>query len=188
MWSSEDICHIWCTVNKAKRNRELLRLFRFEKWQICRSKHFPYQGGFIGFFEGAKCGCEHSARCKSVNMQNRHGCSIVIWKGVLKQSDTIQFLCEWILISSKCTRNIHWPSTPETEVNRKDNNVRKISKRRQKVYACTDIDFSKVLFNDVMFWEWEKGDLSSEICRVSLWNFFLSAQSWPLTVPVVPIK
>ena len=36
-----------------------------------------------------------------------------------------------------------------------------------------DIDFGEVLFNDVMFWEREKGDLSNEIYRVSLGIFYL---------------
>ena len=34
-------------------------------------------------------------------------------------------------VSSNCTRNIHWPSRPEREVNRKENTVGKIAKRRQ---------------------------------------------------------
>ena len=36
-------------------------------------------------------------------------------------------------VSSSCTRNIHWPSTAEKEVNRKENTVWKIAKRRQSL-------------------------------------------------------
>ena len=34
-------------------------------------------------------------------------------------------------VSSNCTRNISEPFTPEYEVNRKENTVEKIAKRRQ---------------------------------------------------------
>ena len=74
--------------------------------------------------------------------------------------------------SSNCTRNIYRPSTPEKEVNRKENIVGKIAKRRQiatdsKVYAYSDIDLGEVLFHYVMFFEKESRDLSRRIYRVS---------------------
>ena len=34
-------------------------------------------------------------------------------------------------VSSNCMRNIHRPSTPEKEVNRKENTLWKIAKKRQ---------------------------------------------------------
>ena len=75
-------------------------------------------------------------------------------------------------VSSNCTRNIHRPSTPEKEVNWKENTAGKIAKRRQiatdsKVYACSDIDLGEVLFHYVMFCDKEDSDLSSMISHLS---------------------
>ena len=71
-------------------------------------------------------------------------------------------------VSSNCTRNIHGPSAPEKEVNRNEDTPGKIAKRRQiatdlKIYACSNIDLSEVLFNNIPFYEKENRDLSSMI-------------------------
>ena len=63
-------------------------------------------------------------------------------------------------------------STPEKEVNRKENTEGKIAKRRQiatdsKVNACSDIDLGEVLFLYVPFSDKENRDLSSKIYRLS---------------------
>ena len=50
-------------------------------------------------------------------MAARYDRKTVIWKGLLKQFNTIQFLCF-----------IYRPSTPEKEVNRKENAMGKIAK------------------------------------------------------------
>ena len=50
-------------------------------------------------------------------MVARYDRKIVIWKGVLGQFNTVQFLCF-----------IYRPSTPEKEVNRKENTEGKIAK------------------------------------------------------------
>ena len=76
-------------------------------------------------------------------------------------------------VSSDCKRNIHRPSTPEKEVNRIENTVGKVAKRRQiatnsKVYTCSYRDRGEVLFRYVIFCDIENKDLSNEIYRVSL--------------------
>ena len=59
------------------------------------------------------------------------------------------------------------------EVNRKENTVGKIAKRRliatdSKVYACSDVDLGEVLFHYALFCYQENRDLSSNIYRFSL--------------------
>ena len=71
-------------------------------------------------------------------------------------------------VSSNCTRNIHGPSAPEKEVNRKEDTPGKIAKRRQiatdfKIYAYSNTDLSEVLFNNILFYDKENRDLSSMI-------------------------
>ena len=95
------------------------------------------------FLTRARAGCEHSASLKSVNTHNKHGGSIrshnrYLKKCVKKQLNSFYVMESWV--SSNCTSNIYRPSTPEKEVNRKEDTVGKIAKRRQivtdsKVYA-----------------------------------------------------
>ena len=59
-------------------------------------------------------------------------------------------------VSNNCTRNIYKHSTPEKEVNRKENTVGK---------KATGL--SEVLFHYVMFCDKENKDLSSNIYSVS---------------------
>ena len=56
-------------------------------------------------------------------------------------------------VSSDCTHNIHRPSTPEKEVNRKENTVGKNCQKAtdSKVNTCSDIDLGQVLFHYVIF-------------------------------------
>ena len=70
-------------------------------------------------------------------MAARYDRTIVIWKGVLKQLDSIYVMES--RVSSNCTRNIHGPSAPEKEVNRKEDTPGKIAKRRQ---IATDLKFT----------------------------------------------
>ena len=63
--------------------------------------------------------------CKT-NMVARYDRTIDIWKGVLKNS----FYVMESSVSSNYTRNIHKSSTPKKEVNRRENTVGKIAKRR----------------------------------------------------------
>lgn len=75
-------------------------------------------------------------------------------------------------VSSNCACKIHRLSTLEKEVNRKENTVGKIAKRRQiatdsKVYACPSKDLGEVLFHYVVFCYKENRDLSSNVYRVS---------------------
>ena len=99
-------------------------------------------------------------------MAARYDRTIVIWKGVLKQLDSIYVMES--RVSSNCTRNIHGPSAPEKEVNRKEDTPEKIAKRRQiatdlKIYAYSNTDLSEVLFNNILFYDKENRDLSSMI-------------------------
>ena len=99
-------------------------------------------------------------------MAARYDRTIVIWKGVLKQLDSIYVMES--RVSSNCTRNIHGPSAPEKEVNRKENTPEKIAKRGQiatdlKIYAYSNTDLSEVLFNNILFYDKENRDLSSMI-------------------------
>ena len=71
-------------------------------------------------------------------------------------------------VSSNCTRNIHRPSTPEKEVNRKENTKDCQEATDSKVYAWSDIDLGEVLFHYVMFCDKENRDLWSKIYRVFL--------------------
>ena len=76
-------------------------------------------------------------------------------------------------VSSDCTRNIDRPSTHEKEVNRIENTVGKVAKRRQiatnsKVYTCSNRDRGEVLFHYIIFCDIENKDLSNESYRVSL--------------------
>ena len=128
-------------------------------------------------FDRARSGCEHNASFKSVNTQNKHGGSIrshdSYLKRYVKNSLTQRsFYVTKSWVSSNCTRNIHRPSTPEKEVNWKENTAGKIAKRRQiatdsKVYACSDIYLGEVLFHYVMFCDKEDSDLSSMIYHLS---------------------
>ena len=99
-------------------------------------------------------------------MAARYDRTIVIWKGVLKQLDSIYVMES--RVSSNCTRNIHGPSAPEKEVNRKEDTPEKIAKRRQiatdlKIYAYPNTDLSEFLFNNILFYDKENRDLSSMI-------------------------
>ena len=68
----------------------------------------------------------------SVNMQNKYGMQTKHGRRCVKNNLTQYSI--YILesrVSSKYNRNIHRPSTPEKEVNQKENTVGKIAKRRQ---------------------------------------------------------
>ena len=100
----------------------------------------------------------------------RYDRTIVFRKGVLKQLNTIRFYVMESRASSYCTRNIHRPFTPEKEVYRKENTVRKIAKRRQirkSTHAQIPI-LAKLLVHYVVFFGKENRDLSSKIYRVPL--------------------
>ena len=107
-------------------------------------------------------------------MQNKHG-------GLIRSHDRHRKRCVpnsltqcgfYVMestVSSNYTRNIHRPSTPEKEVNRKENTVNKIAKGRQirkSTHAQIPI-LAKVLFHYVMFCDKENRDLSSKVYRVS---------------------
>ena len=120
----------------------------------------------MGFFDRARFGCEHS---KSF-LVARYDRTIFIRKGVLKQLNTISFYVMESRASSYCTRNIHRPFTPEKEVNRKENTVGKIAKRRQirKSTRAQIPILAKLLVHYVVFCGKENRDLSSKIYRVPL--------------------
>ena len=121
-------------------------------------------------FGRARSGCEHNASFKSVNMQNKHGGSIRSHDSHLKRyvKNSLTQPSFYVMesrVSSNCTRNIHRPSTPEKEVNLKENTAGKIVKRRQiatdwKVYTCSDIDLGEVLFHYLMFCDLSFGEIS----------------------------
>ena len=100
----------------------------------------------------------------------RYDRTIVFRKGVLKQLNTIRFYVMESRASSYCTRNIHRPFTPEKEVNRKENTVGKIAKRRQirKSTRAQIPILAKLLVHYVVFCGKENRDLSSKIYRVPL--------------------
>ena len=138
---------------------------RYEK----RALNFAIEA-FSTFFDRVRSGCEHSASLISVNLQTnvaaRYDRTVVIWKGVLKtvSHNTVFYLME-SRVSNKCTRNIYRPFTPEKEVNRKENTLGKIAKRRQtatdsKVYAYVDIELGEVLFRFVIFCDKENRNLA----------------------------
>ena len=65
----------------------------------------------IGFFDHMRSGCEHSSSFKSVNMQNKHGSSILL-HGYLKRCIEhslirYSFYVMESRVSSNCTHNIH---------------------------------------------------------------------------------
>ena len=101
--------------------------------------------GSVGSFDRARSGCEHSASFKSDNMQNKYGGSIRSHDCYLKRCVRISLTyCGFYLMESRVSnnyaRNIYKHSTPEKEVNRKENTVGKIVKRRQvltKFYSIT---------------------------------------------------
>ena len=64
-------------------------------------------------------------------MEARYDRMVVNWKDVLNILKQYSFCVMESRVSSNCTCNIHRPSTPEKEVNRKENTVGKIAKRRQ---------------------------------------------------------
>ena len=106
-----------------------------------QSKH----GGLIGSHDG------HRKRCVPNSLTQ---CSFHVMEST---------------VSSNYIRDIHRPSTPEKEVNRKENTVDKIAKGRQirkSTHAQIPI-LAKVLFHYVMFCDKENRDLSSKIYRVS---------------------
>ena len=85
---------------------------------------------------------------------------------MLKQLDSIYVMES--RVSSNCTCNIHGPSAPEKEVNRKEDTPGKITKRQQiatdlKIYPYSNTDLSEVLFNNILFYDKENRDLSSMI-------------------------
>ena len=101
-------------------------------------------------------------------MQNKHCGSIrshdCYLKRCVKNSLTqYSFHVMESSVSSNCTRNIHWPSTAEKEVNRKRKHRVKDCQEttESKVYACSDIDLGEVLFHYVMFCDKENRFLSS---------------------------
>ena len=106
-------------------------------------------------------------------MAARYDCMIVNWKGMFKTVQHSTVFMKWNRgFSSNCTRNIHRPSTPEKEVNWKENTTRKIAKRRKiatdwKVYACSDIDLGQESFEH----DWSP---------FLWWNFLRF--SWPLNI------
>ena len=65
-------------------------------------------------------------------------------------------------VFSKCTRNIHRPSKPEKEVNRKENTVGKISHSLRKSTHTHIPTLGKLIFCDK-----ENRDLSSKIYHIS---------------------
>ena len=71
-------------------------------------------------------------------------------------------------VSSNCTCDIHRPSTPKNEVNRKENTVERSLRKAtdSKAEACSYIDLGEVLSHYVMFCT-ENRALSSKIYRVS---------------------
>ena len=108
-------------------------------------------------------------------MQNKHGGSIRSGHCHLKRcvKNTLTLYSFYVIksrVSRNFYRNIHKPSTPEKEVNRKENTVGKIAKRlqiRKYVYACLDTNLNEVLSHYVMFCDKENRVLSSKIYRVS---------------------
>ena len=61
-------------------------------------------------------------------------------------------------VSSNCTHNIHRPSMPEEEVNRKENIEGKDCQKVTdlKFYTCSDTDLDEVLFHCVILYATEK--------------------------------
>ena len=88
---------------------------------------------FIGFLDSARSGCELSARFKTFKMKNKHDSSIqshdCYLKRCFKNSLTqYSFYVMEARVSSNCTRDIH-RTTPEKEINQKENSVGKIAQR-----------------------------------------------------------
>ena len=89
-------------------------------------------------------------------MAARYDRTIVLWKSVLKSVKTqYSFYVMESRVSSDYTRNIHRPSTPEKEVNQKENTVGKIAKRPQiatdsEIYVYSDIERGVFLFQNVI--------------------------------------
>ena len=89
--------------------------------------------------------------------------------------------------SSNCTRNIHRPSKPEKEVNRKENTLGNIAKKA-KVYSCSDIDLGEVLFHYVMFCDKEIAIFRVRFIAFLQWNFLRFVGPLKICVPfLVPV-
>ena len=93
----------------------------YAHWWVFLTGHLPFKEAPEGFLIAQDLGANKSralkvSTCKT-NMAARYDRKIVIWKGVFKQFNTIQFLCF-----------VYRPSTSEKEVNRKENTMGKIAK------------------------------------------------------------
>ena len=125
-------CLVWLARLQMEKNRKI----KAREWQGSLVWVLMSLRRLHGVFGRARSGCEHNASFKSVNMQNKHGGSIrshdSYLKRYVKNSLTQHsFYVTKSRVSNNCTRNIHRPSTPEKEVNWKENTAGKIAKRRQ---------------------------------------------------------
>ena len=109
-------------------------------------------------FDSGRSGYEYSASFPSVNMQNKHG-------GSIRSPDCYM---------KKCVKNslTQYSFYVKNKSNEKKTWVGKIANRRQiatnsKVYVCSDIDLSEILFHYVMFCGKENKGLSRKIYRIS---------------------
>ena len=86
-------------------------------------------------------------------------------------------------ISSNCTRNIHRPSTTKKEVNRKENTVGKIAKRRQ-IRKSTHAQIPIL----ARFYSITKSFAEFDLLRFLQLNFLRFAGSLNIFVPfIVPV-
>ena len=128
--STHSHCLVWLARLQMEKNRKI----KAREWQGSLVWVLMSLRRLHRVFGRARSGCEHNASFKSVNMQNKHGGSIrshdSYLKRYVKNSLTQRsFYVTKSWVSSNCTRNIHRPSTPEKEVNWKENTAGKIAKR-----------------------------------------------------------
>ena len=152
------------------------RTWRFLSTYTCLCK-------WRGFFDRTRSGYEHNASFKSDNMQNKHGGSIRLLNCYLKRRvknslTQYSFYVKESKLSSRCTRNIHRPSRPEKEANRKENTVQKITKRRHMTRQIR-----KFTLHYVMLWNKENRDLRARFIVFLLVDFLRFAGLLNICVP-----
>ena len=164
--STHSHCLVWLARLQMEKNRKI----KAREWQGSLVWVLMSLRRLHRVFGRARSGYEHNASFESVNMQNKHGGSIRSYDSHLKRyvKNSLTQPSFYVMESrvfSNCTRNIHRPSTPEKEVNWKENTAGKIAKRWQiatdwKVYTCSDIDLGEVLFHYLMFCDLSFGEIS----------------------------
>ena len=130
-----------CNLTHCRQTLQLIKFYLIKNMKGNGGNYLAqFKFPFIGFLDSARSGCELSARFKTFKMKNKHDSSIqshdCYLKRCFKNSLTqYSFYVMEARVSSNCTRDIH-RTTPEKEINQKENSVGKIAQRWQ-IRKCT---------------------------------------------------